>query len=392
MRGVFTAKSMKIIHDIILSRAPLIVLGMIGVTWGTFAARIPELKLRSGLSDAEFGLVLLGGAAAGMVAMALAPLIQEKMPRLCLPVSVAVMGVVIMPLGFAAHPVWFVITVAGAGMATGFADIFANARIAEIEASHNRGLMNLNHASYSAFYALSAVASGLAREAAISPEFWFASVAVIVAWFAVLTYTRDMPLPDAPSDGLPKKRFVDLGLILMGLVVLIAFFAENSTEGWSALHIERTLNGGAAEGALGPAMLGLTMAAGRFLGYLITVRGQEMRIITWAALVGSLGLMGAAWAPSPPLAYLGFALLGLGVSVVAPLALALVGQMAAPGRRARAVSFVAMIGYLGFFIGPPIVGFVSQMFGLRMAFSGVALAFVVIPLVVLPLIRHYRLS
>ncbi|AHM02896.1 Major facilitator superfamily (MFS) transporter [Roseibacterium elongatum DSM 19469] len=169
--------------------------------------------------------------------------------------------------------------------------------------------------------------------------------------------------------------------------MLIAFFVENATEGWSALHVERTLGGGAAEGALGPAMLGLTMGVGRLLGQMVTLRGSEMAVLRGAAMLAAAGLVIAAAAPAPLIAYLGFGLLGLGVSVVAPLALALAGVHAAPERRTLAVSRAAMIGYFGFFIGPPLMGFLSEGFGLRAAFAVGAALLLIVPLMLLPRLR-----
>jgi MFS family permease len=84
-------------------------------------------------------------------------------------------------------------------------------------------------------------------------------------------------------------------------------------------------------------------------------------------------------------AYLGFAILGFGVSVAAPLALALAGQMVRPRDRALAVSRVAVIGYLGFFIGPPTMGFVSEAVGLRASFGLIAVLMFSVPLLLLPL-------
>jgi hypothetical protein len=69
-----------------------------------------------------------------------------------------------------------------------------------------------------------------------------------------------------------------------GIIVLIAFETEGASEAWSALHVERTLGGGAAEGAFGPAMLGLTMAVGRFSGHLISGRVSGMKIIVAASM------------------------------------------------------------------------------------------------------------
>jgi MFS family permease len=134
-------------------------------------------------------------------------------------------------------------------------------------------------------------------------------------------------------------------------------------------------------------MLGLTMGIGRLAGHLVTMRGTETVVLRWAALLAASGLVAAAAAPGPIIAYLGFGCLGLGVSVIAPLALALAGQTARPEARTYAVSRAAMIGYFGFFIGPPLMGFLSEAFGLRAAFGIGAMMILAIPLILVPRMR-----
>ena len=80
------------------------------------------------------------------------------------------------------------------------------------------------------------------------------------------------------------------------------------------------------------------------------------------------GALAVAFAASPFLAYVGFIVMGIGSSVIAPTAFTLVGTMAAPEARARAVARATMLGYAGYFVGPPLVGLIAGGFGLRAAF------------------------
>jgi MFS family permease len=172
-----------------------------------------------------------------------------------------------------------------------------------------------------------------------------------------------------------------------GGIVLIAFLVENSMEGWSALHIERTLGGGAAEGAFGPAILGLTMGFGRLMGQVVAERVRETPVILGASALAAFGLLLAATASAPAAAYLGFGIAGLGVSVIAPMALALVGRNARDSERTKAISRAAVIGFMGFFIGPPTIGFISEVTSLRVAFALVALLLILVPLMLAMLQR-----
>jgi MFS family permease len=73
------------------------------------------------------------------------------------------------------------------------------------------------------------------------------------------------------------------------------------------------------------------------------------------------------------MAYIGFGTLGLGVSVIGPMGLALVGKVVPPHLRTEAISRCAVIGFSGCFFAPMVMGLISENYGLRIAFACVAL-------------------
>ena len=104
-------------------------------------------------------------------------------------------------------------------------------------------------------------------------------------------------------------------------------------------------------------------------------------------MIAATGAMAAAFAISPAMAYAGFIVMGIGSSVVAPTAFSLVGRYAEPAARARAVARATLLGYFGYFFGPPMLGLIAGTFGLRMAF--VFTAFVLLMVLILaPLITR----
>jgi MFS family permease len=371
-----------------LSRAPLAALAGIGLIWGALVASLPDIKARIGAGDAELGVAILSSSISAFAAMAIAPWIAARVRADVLLISMLLMAFSAAPLGLVTSVGTFALAMAFAGVTTGLTDMLGNGRIAELEAKHDAALMNLNHACFSFAYAGAAMLTGFSREAEVAPALWFAVVGAAILVLSVAG--RDNADAKTVKEGPIVSVHAPVGLHawLAGGVVLVAFFVENSTEVWAALHIERTLGGGAAEGAFGPAMLGLTMGIGRLLGHLVTSRGKEQRVLATAAWLSGAGLLLAAVAPGPLVAYLGFGLVGLGASVVAPLALALAGQAADPGRRTLAVSRAMLLGYMGFVVGPPLLGLVSDSFGLRAAFGLAALSVVAVPLLLLPRMRR----
>ena len=110
------------------------------------------------------------------------------------------------------------------------------------------------------------------------------------------------------------------------------------------------------------------MAVGRLAGQVVANRVSERMVIRWAAVTAGVGACIAATAPSLGVAYVGFSILGLGVSVIAPMAYAWIGRMVPNRYRSHAISRISVVGYAGFFVGPPLMGFLSEGFGLAVSF------------------------
>lgn len=359
----------------------------LGLFWGTFAAQVPVLKAGLGASDGLFGTLLLGSAFGLVTSMWLAPRVDRLLGARGMQVAALMLALAVLGPALARTPGAFFAAMVALGLASGLLDVLMNTRVSETEARAGRSFMNANHGVFSLGYALGAIATGLAREAGAVPVQIFAGYLVLA--LGVLLFLRLAPeVVEAPGpEG--RGKFPLEAVLLCGGIVLVAFSSEATVEAWSALHVERTLGGSAAEGALGPATLGLTMALGRFSGQAVAHRAGPVTVVVWAAGLSALGAVIAASASGPAVAYLGFGILGLGVSVIGPLGLALTGRMVPPHRRTEAISRVAVMGFSGFFFAPVGMGLASEAFGLRWAFAGVgAWLLLAVPLALTIRARH----
>ena len=377
---------MGFLQDIRASRAPALAFVSMGMLWAAFAAQVPVLKDRIGASDAEFGMSFLISSLGAFSALWLSPRADRLFGAASLQVAVAAMALSFLLPGLATGLPLFVVAMLLASAASGVTDVLMNARVSEAETSTGRPLMNLNHALFSFAYAGAAVATGLARQAGIGPVGAYAGIVALImllCLFARAPHRQFVPEAEDRADAVLSGS----GLVwLIGLVVLAAYFTEQSVEGWSALHLERTLGGSAAEGALGPAVLGLTMGFGRLFGQAIAARVSDIWMIAAACLVSAAGLALASVGSTLVLAYLGFGLLGLGISVVAPVAIAMAGRAVPESERVVTIGRVTIIGYSAYFIGPGIIGVTSERFGLPVAFLIVSVMLVAVAVVLVPMI------
>ncbi|WP_227267451.1 MFS transporter [Roseobacter weihaiensis] len=376
---------MGLLTDLWVSRKPLMGFALMASAWAAFFAQMPVIKQAISASDGVYGAAMLLASLAAVAAMWVAPFADRVAGRLALPFFSLIVVSGMIGAGASSGLVTFTLAMIVASIAAGVVDVLANVRISEAEQASGRPLMNLNHACYSLAYAAAAFATGAFRELGWTPVEIFALLGVItlsLAW--VMIEPASKPKPVSASEARASVSVARLLTVLGGAVVLVAFLVEASAEGWSALHLERTLGGDASEGALGPAILGLTMGVGRLAGHFLSRHLPELKLMGIAALVSAAGLALAGSAPSLTVAYLGFGLAGIGVSVVAPLALALIGRTVAPEARLDAISRVSVMGYGAYFFGPPLMGFTSEALGLRAGFILIAGIMVVTALLLVP--------
>ncbi len=362
------------------ARAPLAAFAAMGVLWGGFAADLPDIKTMLGVEAQTLGLLLFATPIAAVTSMLVAPAFGVRAGGWALPLATLIMAVAFAMPGMAGSVWLFPLAMLAAGAGTGLTDVIMNARVADLENRHSQPLMNLCHAAYSFGLAGGALLVEGMRSAQFGPAATLGTIATLAAALAVLTVEKDGAIAGL---GRPKDKIAArLGPVPLigGAIVLIAFLTENAAENWSALHIEQTLGGSPAAGAMGPAVMAITMGFARLAGQGLAQRVAGHVMLTCGALLSATGALIAAAASSPAMAYGGFIIMGLGSSVIAPTAFSMVGQMAHPAARARAVARATLLGYFGYFFGPPFVGFLAGHFGLRAAFVFAAVLLLSVPI------------
>ena len=369
------------------ARPAIAAFATMGVLWGTFAAVLPDLKTQLGVTERELGFLIFFTPLAAVTAMLLAPGIGARLGRVALPVSAGLMALAFTLPGQVSWALLFPVAMMCCGAATGLLDVLMNARVATLENERNLHLMNLTHAAYSFGYAGGAVLTGAMRSADWGPGAVMGTMAALGFLLAFATWERDGTI-----QGLTRPKDAAIARlgpvpVIAGGIVLIAFLTENAAENWSALHIEQTLGGTPAEGAMGPAVLALTMGFARLAGQGVVARLNPSRLMGAGCVVAAFGALMAAGATGPGIAYAGFIVMGIGSSVIAPTAFSLAGRLAHPEARARAVARATFFGYFGYFFGPPMLGVIAGAFGLRMAFV-VAAGILMLVLVLAPLLAR----
>jgi len=148
---------------------------------------------------------------------------------------------------------------------------------------------------------------------------------------------------------------------LFGLIALCAAYDEGAIGDWGALHLRQDLGAGAGLAAAGYAAFALAEASGRLSGTALLERLGRTRVLMLGGLTACAGMLVASLAPDVWLALAGFALTGLGLANLFPVAIARAGLLAG----SSGVALTSTLGYSGFLLGPPVIGFLAGAVGLR---------------------------
>jgi MFS family permease len=300
------------------------------------------------------------------------------------------------------------------GRGNGAIDVMMNVSAAAVERRIGRTIMPFMHACFSIGTVAGAAIGALCAAIGISVFWHFAAMAVITIAVAVVAVrsipnTQDLLDRDAAAqtsldtfDGpavavTPRRRtfgetvrsqitvWADWRLVLIGVVMLGMAFAEGSANDWIALA---SVDGHGLTNAGGALVLDVFVAAmtvGRVAGGPVVDRIGRVWAIRLTAGLGVVGLLAFILMPMPWAYIAGVVLWGLGASLGFPL-----GMSAAADDEQNAtarVSAVAMIGYLAFLAGPPIIGFLGQQVGILNALY-VVLVLLVAAFVCAPALRH----
>ncbi len=340
-----------------------------GLVVSTWISRIPAVQAKLHLSNAVLGMTLLSSAVGAVLTIpAVGYLISRYgSKRVCIFSSSAFcLAVVLMGLAFDAVSLAGALFVFGALAAA--MDVSMNAQGVEVEKGMGRPTMSRFHGMFSLGAMAGAAAGGAVAASGAPVPLHFAASATANLVGVVLVsplLMRDVSAAVERQHRLPFRQIpkVLLALSAIGFCILLA---EGAIADWTAVYMRQVLKAGAGTAAAGYSVFSGAMASFRFLGDFITERMGPLRTVRGGCLVAAAGLISALAAPSPGWSMPGLAATGAGLSVIIPLVFGSGGRVpsVSPG---PGIATVTGIGYVGFIVGPPSIGFVSQIVTLRYA-------------------------
>ncbi len=365
-------------------RAVTALFAVVGATFGTFAARIPELQAGIGLSDGRLGVALAGlmaGALAGMAAggVLVARTGSRRLLAAGLPVFLAALALT--PLARSGPALTLVLALFG--LANSLVDVGINTQGAHVERRQGRSILSSLHAAFSAGALVAAGVAALAATAGLGLRAHFTAVAVLGIAVAVIAL-RGATAEPREGRGRPTLALPGRALALPAAIAFFMVLAEDVANTWSAAFLRSVADASPALSAAGFAVYASGTLAGRLVADRIVDAHGHRRTLLGAGALATVGAALPVIAADVAPAAAGLFALGAGLAPVLPVLVSVAARLE-PARAGSAIAAVTLVGYTGAAAGPPAVGALAGVVGLHAAFAVVPLAVLCMTLLAVPL-------
>ncbi|MBX0291485.1 MFS transporter [Hymenobacter sp. HSC-4F20] len=340
-----------------------------GFGYATWASRIPVIQQQLHLSEAELGGVLFALPAGLMLTLPVTGrLLQRFSSRQVMLVGAILYNLALALLGFVGHTWQLVAVLFCFGSSRNLLNISMNAQSVGVQARYDTSIIATFHGVWSvAGFAAAAVGTLLIGQR-VPTGIHFVTVAAVLTGVALYNYRHSLVLPPAPEAKRSGFSWPDKALLKFGLIAFASMACEGTMYDWSAIYFQKAVLVPKETATLGFTIYMVAMTAGRFSGDPLANRFGVKPLLHYSGLLMLTGLLLAALLPVPLAAGLGFALVGLGVSCVIPMVFGMAGRSAALSS-GSAIAAVSTVGYVGFLLVPPVVGFIAESAGLRWSFG-----------------------
>ena len=346
---------------------------LLGLCFASWASRIPSVQQKMGISEAELGGVLLAIPLGQLLSLPLAGwLVAKEGSRKVVLWGVVLYAVALVGLGWASSLYQLVPCLALFGIGGNLTNISVNTQAVGVERLYqHKPIMASFHGLWSLAGFVAAAVGSFMIGHAVPPGVHFVFIALFIlvglAVSAGSTVREDSGVdPNQPIFVKPDKELLGLGAI-----AFCALICEGAMFDWSGVYFKKVIHADKDWVGAGYTAFMSTMAAGRFGADWLAHRLGPKRVIQLSGLLTATGLsIAVAW-PTLPTALLGFLLVGFGTSAVVPLVYSAAGKSSHMSA-GMALAAVSTIGFFGFLLGPPVIGFVAGATSLRVSFALIA--------------------
>ena len=340
-----------------------------GFQYANWVARLPEVEKLYNISHATLGTLLLCSAAGAIMAMPFAGYLTVLFGsrRITIFTGATMASLLIMiPL---LSNLWFI----GAlfflfGVLSGSEDVAMNGQAVYVERMYEKPILSSFHGVWSVGTALGAGCGALMAKLQVGLFNHFIVVSIfclaVILWASYNLISDNMSKIESNTEGGSTFRLPTKAIVPIGLIAFCGMTGEGSIADWSALYMNKEIGQSEAFSALTFGAFATAMTTGRIFGDYFTAKFGKRNMLIYNSLAAILGLSLALLTAIPFVVLLGFFIVGLSLATIVPIVYSTAGNTegVAPS---VGIAMATTIGYAGFFVGPPIIGYIADVFSLR---------------------------
>ena len=359
---------------------------------GSIFPRLPAIQEAMQVGEGQLGLALIGSATGTLISLTFAGRFIEAIGyRRVLLTAIPLLSVFYALAAWAQGPLAFFLLLVPVGLTIGCIEIIINIEADRVEHAIGRRIMSRAHAFWSLGFFAAGIVGSFIAQTGLSPQYHLMAMIPVILVATLLILGRFQPAAHrtgSSSDETPHFARPTLTIMMLVGVCLSAMLMEGAGIDWSAIYMRNIFEATPFWAGIAVATVAGSQAFARFFADGFVDRYSPVMVARVLLTVMGLGVLIVFFAPGIKLAwiaYLGFALIGIGSSALFPLAMSAAAQQT-DRPAAINVAALAQFSFTAFLLGPPLLGYIGEHFGLQWIFG------VGIPLVLLGLATTHVLG
>ncbi|KKB78659.1 MFS transporter [Devosia soli] len=339
---------------------------------GSIFPRLPDIQTAMGVGEGALGLALIGSACGTLISLTFAGHFVERIGyRRVLLSAIPLLSVLYALASWAQTPLAFFLLLVPVGLTIGTIEIIINVEADRVEHAIGRRIMSRAHAFWSlGFFAAGLVGSFIAQSG-LEVHIHLMLMIPVVILATLLVLGRFEPAPHRSGGSVDEPpRFARPTLPIMALVgvCLSAMLMEGAGIDWSAIYMRNLFDAEPFFAGLAVATVAGSQGVARFFADSFVERFSPVLVARALLTLLGIGVLLAFFAPVAWVAYLGFALIGVGSSALFPLAMSAAAQQTDRPASVN-VAALAQFSFTAFLLGPPLLGYIAEHFGIQWVFG-----------------------
>jgi MFS family permease len=356
---------------------------------GSIFPRLPDIQSAMGVGEGALGLALIGSALGTLISLTFAGRFVEAIGyRRVLLVAIPLLSVCYAIASWANSPLAFFLLLVPVGLTIGCIEIIVNVEADRVEHALGRRIMSRAHAFWSLGFFAAGLVGSLIAQTGLEVHLHLMIMIPVIILATLLVLGRFEPAAHragTSSEEAPRLAKPTMSIMALVAVCISAMLMEGAGIDWSAIYMRNIFGAEPFWAGLAVATVAGSQGVARFFADSFVERFGPVTVARTLLIVLGAGVLCAFFAPAAWVAYLGFALIGVGSSALFPLAMSAAAQQT-DRPAAINVAALAQFSFTAFLLGPPLLGYIGEHFGIQWVFG------VGFPLVLLGLATAHTLS